>query len=114
MGSSRTIGWDTGAPILGTPFREVVTAAEAGGALVVLAAEMPVGLHVDEHCHEDEDQITIVIEGCVGAAIDGEHVRIETGGAIFMPRGVPHTQWNAGDVPAKCLEIYTPPGFEDV
>jgi hypothetical protein len=29
-----------------------------------------------------------------------------------MPRAVAHAQWNAGDTPAKVLEISTPAGFD--
>jgi len=100
--------------IAGSPFTEVVPAAALGGAMVVLSAEMPVGLRVPEHVHEDADQVCIVISGTVGGSVDGvEHVA-EAGGVLVLPRGCVHAHWNAGDVPAQVIEIYTPPGMEDV
>jgi hypothetical protein len=30
----------------------------------------------------------------------------------MKPRGVPHAFWNAGDEPARLLEVITPGGFE--
>lgn len=34
------------------------------------------------------------------------------GDLVFKPRGVPHAFWNAGDGPARALEIISPAGFE--
>lgn len=35
------------------------------------------------------------------------------GDLIFKPRNQWHTFWNAGDEPARLLEIISPAGFED-
>jgi hypothetical protein len=32
---------------------------------------------------------------------------------ILKPRGVAHTFWNAGDEPARLLELISPAGFEN-
>jgi hypothetical protein len=32
---------------------------------------------------------------------------------VFKPRGVKHAFWNAGDEPARLLEIISPAGFEN-
>jgi len=48
----------------------------------------------------------------VGAELGGEIVYGETGDLIFKPRGQWHTFWNAGDKPARILEIISPAGFE--
>jgi hypothetical protein len=34
------------------------------------------------------------------------------GDLVFKPRGVWHAFWNAGDAPARLLEIISPAGFE--
>jgi hypothetical protein len=31
---------------------------------------------------------------------------------VIVPKDHPHTFWNAGSGPARCLIILTPPGFE--
>jgi quercetin dioxygenase-like cupin family protein len=70
----------------------------------VLAAPM--------HTHRHEDEYTYVLEGEVGVQI-GDEVRIaRPGDLVFKPRNVPHAFWNAGDVPARALEIISPAGFE--
>jgi uncharacterized RmlC-like cupin family protein len=35
------------------------------------------------------------------------------GDLVFKPRGVPHAFWNAGDEPARLLELISPAGFEN-
>jgi hypothetical protein len=35
------------------------------------------------------------------------------GDLVFKPRAVPHAFWNAGDEPARLLEIISPAGFEN-
>jgi Cupin domain len=37
----------------------------------------------------------------------------EPGDLVFKPRDQWHTFWNAGDEPARILEIISPAGFED-
>ncbi|MDX1665241.1 MAG: cupin domain-containing protein [Candidatus Promineifilaceae bacterium] len=64
------------------------------------------------HTHRDEDEYSYVLEGEIGAEIGGEVVRLPPGTLISKPRGVPHTFWNAGDTPARLLEIISPAGFE--
>jgi hypothetical protein len=82
-----TAGWGDGTPIPGTPFTEVITGAQTAGRLVVLAAEMPVGLRVPEHVHDDADQICIVVTGRVGGSIDGvEHVAGPRTGGLHAVR----------------------------
>ena len=47
-------------------------------------------------------------------ALLGDEVLIEgPGNLIFKPRNQWHTFWNAGDVPARILEIISPAEFEE-
>jgi uncharacterized RmlC-like cupin family protein len=64
------------------------------------------------HTHEREDEISYIIEGRVGVQI-GERVEIAgPGTVVFKPRGIPHAFWNAGETPARLVELITPAGFE--
>ncbi len=49
----------------------------------------------------------------MGAFFEGEEVFAGVGQLIFKPRGEWHTFWNAGDVPARILEIISPGGFDE-
>jgi quercetin dioxygenase-like cupin family protein len=80
--------------------------------MVVLAVDMPVGENVAAHVHEREDQAIVVVSGTVGASLGDEEFELTAGSVAFLPRGVPHGQWNKGDDVARVLEIYTPGGFD--
>ncbi len=108
------LSWGLGLPIAGTPFRQVVTTAETQGRLSILAIDMPAGERVDEHVHQLEDQITVIVGGTVGATVADVEYSLGPGAVLLMPRGVPHAQWNASGAPARVLEVYTPGGFEQV
>jgi quercetin dioxygenase-like cupin family protein len=65
------------------------------------------------HMHEREDEISFVTEGEVGVQLGDQVLIAQPGAVVFKPRGIPHTFWNAGDTPARLLELITPAGFED-
>jgi quercetin dioxygenase-like cupin family protein len=64
------------------------------------------------HRHLREDEYSFVLEGRVGALLGDDVVIGEPGDLIFKPRNQWHTFWNAGDEPARLLEIISPAGFE--
>ena len=48
----------------------------------------------------------------MGALLGDEVVYGDPGDLVFKPRGQWHTFWNAGDEPARLLELISPAGFE--
>src|SRR5262249_15121021 len=56
-----------------------------------------------------EDEYSYVLEGRVGALLGDDVVVGGPGDLIFKPRGQWHTFWNAGDEPARILEVISPP-----
>ena len=93
--------------------RFMVDGAESGGGFSLVEHAMsPRALAAPLHRHAHEDEYSFVLEGQVGALL-GEHaVTAGPGTLIFKPRNQWHTFWNAGDEPAKLLEIIAPAGFE--
>src|SRR3954471_17526013 len=72
----------------------------------------PRALAAPMHVHEREDEYSFVLEGRVGVQV-GDEVRVAgPGDLVFKPRGVWHAFWNAGDEPARLLELIAPGGFE--
>jgi quercetin dioxygenase-like cupin family protein len=65
------------------------------------------------HKHTREDEYSFVLEGHVGALLGDEVIIGKPGDLIFKPRNQWHTFWNAGDQPARILEIISPAGFEE-
>ena len=64
------------------------------------------------HRHAREDEYSYVLEGRLGALLGDEVVIGSPGDLVFKPRNQWHTFWNAGDEPARILEIISPAGFE--
>ena len=64
------------------------------------------------HRHHLEDEYTYVLEGRIGAVLEGTEVIAEPGDLLFKPRDQWHTFWNAGDEPASVLELISPAGLE--
>ena len=107
----------TGGEVKGAPGtvrdRFMVSAHESGGGFSLVEHLMPPRvLAAPLHRHNREDEYSYVLEGRVGAWLGGEEVFAGTGDLIFKPRGQWHTFWNAGDTPARVLEIISPGGFE--
>ena len=98
----------------GIGVRFMVDGAESGGGFSLVEHPMqPRALAAPMHKHSREDEYSFVLEGRVGADLGGEIVYGEVGDLIFKPRGQWHTFWNAGDTPARILEIISPAGFEN-
>ena len=97
----------------GLGVRFMVEGGRSGGGFALV--EHPIGprvLAAPLHTHEREDEYTYVLEGKVGVQV-GDEVRVaRPGDLVFKPRGIPHAFWNAGDAPARALEIISPAGFE--
>jgi quercetin dioxygenase-like cupin family protein len=64
------------------------------------------------HRHTREDEYSYILEGRVGALLGDDVVLGGPGDLIFKPRNQWHTFWNAGEAPARLLEIISPAGFE--
>ncbi|HEV2350653.1 MAG TPA: cupin domain-containing protein [Terriglobia bacterium] len=93
--------------------RFMIDGAESGGGFSLVEHPMSArALAAPLHRHAREDEYSFVLEGEVGALLGGE-VRVgKPGDLIFKPRNQWHTFWNAGDRPARILEIISPAGFE--
>ena len=93
--------------------RFMVGADDSGGTFSLVEHPMSArALAAPLHRHSREDEYSYVMEGRGGALL-GEDVLVgEPGDLIFKPRNQWHTFWNAGDEPARLLEIISPSGFE--
>ena len=93
--------------------RFMVGGDESGGGFSLVEHPMPPrALAAPMHRHSREDEYSYVLEGRVGAQLGDAIVYGEPGDLIFKPRGQWHSFWNAGDTPARLLEIISPAGFE--
>jgi quercetin dioxygenase-like cupin family protein len=100
--------------LLALGVRFMIDGARTGGAFSLVEHPLPPrALGSPVHTHKNEDEYTYVLEGRVGLQLGDELIEAGPGDLVFKPRGVPHAFWNAGDEPARMLEIISPAGFED-
>jgi len=86
--------------------------ADTGGAVSIVEHPFEPGVLVPPHLHTREDEFSIVTEGEIGFRSGDREVVLGPGGYITKPRGELHSMWNAGDVPARMIEVISPGGFE--
>ena len=97
----------------GMGVRFMVKGDESGGGFALVEHPLePHALGAPLHRHSREDEYSYVLEGRIGARLGDEIVFGGVGDLIFKPRAQWHTFWNAGDTPARLLEIISPAGFE--
>src|SRR5579862_4886300 len=93
--------------------RFMIDGAETRGGFSLVEHPMsPRALAAPLHRHTREDEYSYVLKGRVGALLGDDVVVAGQGDLIFKPRDQWHTFWNAGDEPARILEIISPAGFE--
>lgn len=95
--------------------RFMIGKAESGGRFTLVEHRLaPHALAAPLHLHTKEDEFSYVLEGSVGAHLGGSDVIAHAGDLIAKPRGQWHTFWNAGDSPARILELISPSGLEEL
>ncbi|HXN51312.1 MAG TPA: cupin domain-containing protein [Candidatus Acidoferrum sp.] len=82
--------------ILGSPNDSFVIAEwqDAGGP-----AE-PARLIAPRHVHHHDDEAWYVLEGTLRVQAGESEIEASAGSGVLVPRGTPHTYWNAGPRPA--------------
>ena len=100
--------------LLALGVRFMVDGERTGGAFSLVEHPLPPrALGAPVHTHANEDEYSYVLEGRVGVQLGDEVLEAGPGDLVFKPRGVPHAFWNAGDEPARLLELISPARFEN-
>jgi mannose-6-phosphate isomerase-like protein (cupin superfamily) len=73
----------------------------------------PRALAAPLHLHRNEDELSYVLKGTMGALLGNDVVVATEGAWIYKPRAQWHTFWNAADTPCEIIEIISPAGFEN-
>jgi len=94
--------------------RFMIDSETTGGAFSLVEHPLPPrALGAPVHTHSNEDEYSYVLEGRIGVQLGDQVLEAGPGELVFKPRGVPHAFWNAGDEPARLLELISPGGFEN-
>jgi len=92
----------------------LMASSASGGRLSLVEHPLaPRALGSPLHTRSHEDEYSYILDGQVGAQAGDEVIAAGPGDVIAGPSGIPHAFWNAGDEPARVLEIIAPGGFED-
>src|SRR5450755_3496074 len=59
------------------------------------------------HLHHSDDEAWYVLEGILRVRVGGDVVEAHPGSGVFVPRGTPHTYWNAGPGLLRYLLVMT-------
>ena len=60
------------------------------------------------HVHHSDDEAWYVLEGTLGFQLGDKEIVAPAGSAVFAPRGLPHTYWNATAERARYAIVMTP------
>ena len=97
----------------GSHDRFMIPSGDSGGGFALVEHLLaPHRLAAPLHRHSCEDEYTYVLDGRVGALLGEGEAVVSARELVFKPRDQWHTFWNAGDEPARMLEIISPGGFE--
>jgi len=91
----------------GGTFTWKATAAETGGAFILMEDRMEGGKVTPFHLHPNEDEAIYVLEGELLVDVEGEQRRVGQGGFFFVPRGVAHAFMVTSET-ARVLALLTP------
>lgn len=90
-----------------------VSGEQTGGSVAVAEHVLaPKSLGSPIHTHHKEHEISYVLEGTIMVQIGDDVLEAGPGTTVFKPKGISHAFWNAADVPARLVEIFSPAGFE--
>jgi quercetin dioxygenase-like cupin family protein len=64
------------------------------------------------HIHRVTDEAFYVLEGTFGFQAGEDTIEGSAGAFVLIPRGLKHTFWNQGSLPARVLIVVSPSGFE--
>jgi mannose-6-phosphate isomerase-like protein (cupin superfamily) len=104
-------GLDAPLARLGTVHK--VSAFVTEGRLSIVEHTLPPkALAAPLHRHSREDELSVVLEGTIGALLGEDVVMADAGAYVLKPRGQWHTFWNAGDAPLRFIELIIPGGFD--
>ena len=60
------------------------------------------------HVHHVDDEAWYVLEGTLGFRVGDEVVVAPAGSGVLVPKGTPHSYWNAGEIEARYVLVMSP------
>jgi quercetin dioxygenase-like cupin family protein len=96
---------------MGVDFRVNATSTE--GRISIVEHPIAPGRLIPPHRHNEEDELSYVLEGEIGVRIGDEEIAsVPAGSYVWKPRKVAHTLWNPTQKHGRLIEIIVPGGYE--
>ena len=93
--------------------RVLVSSDDSDGKLTVIEYDVPAGFPGPPlHLHPSFDEFFYVIDGELELRLDGDTIRSQAGGSLFVAGGRAHTFANPFEEDARMLVVATPGGIE--
>ena len=110
MGGKFVIGKETAAEILDWGQLKWLSHPPSTGArqLTVIDVTLAPGKGHDFHEHPDQEEVLYVVAGKVEQWVDREKRLLGAGDSAFVPKGMVHASFNAGESDAKIIAILGP------
>jgi quercetin dioxygenase-like cupin family protein len=90
----------------------LTTGEHNNGAFFMAEVSVPPGGGNPPHIHSREEETFYLQQGTLTINVDGKTQTASPGDFISLPRGVPHSFQNTGNVEAKFLLVAVPAGLE--
>jgi quercetin dioxygenase-like cupin family protein len=92
-------------------FLDTLTVVHSATVPVVLEVTIPPGGSPPLHAHDDLDDSSYVVDGTLAVRCGDRVFRVDSGGYMRLPSGVPHTFRVVSDAPARMLLIHGDDSF---
>jgi len=97
---------------LGTLMTVKAKSEDTRGGFTLVEQIAPPGFGPPPHVHKSEEEAFFLLEGSISVTCGEDSWRVESGGFVFLPRGVPHAFRVGDEGPARLLQITSPAQFE--
>ncbi|MEU6154138.1 cupin domain-containing protein [Actinosynnema sp. NPDC047251] len=101
-------------PAVGGWYSIRLAGTDTGGRLAVVELTLDAGaLGAAPHVHHGHEEDFVVLDGEITFDTADGGLAVGAGGSLAVPRGTPHGFRNDTALPARCLMVFTPAGYED-
>src|SRR5262249_31592331 len=90
-----------------------VPASQTGGGHSAAEVTPQPGDATPLHCHANEDEHLMVLEGMARVAVGGQVFSAKAGEAVSLPRHIPHAWGNRSSKLLRVVVVATPGGVEE-
>ena len=89
-----------------------ISSRETDGEYCVCEMSTPPNEGVALHVHDRDEEFYYILEGVYEMRVANERITAKAGAMVVIPKNVPHSFRNSGDITARAVMIFRPGGFD--